>query len=253
MAIIPILSWLPGNATECFEFGVFATNLAQRAQCPVILALDAICHDSFTTPRFDLEKVAVDSGKRLAEKDVKKLDAYQRYRLEEDGISPWAVPGTPNGMNLVTGNERDEWGRVSTDPDVRVKMMDKRSRKIETVRPDLPKGYEWGDDSARTGILGVGILDGVITESVERLAAEGFRFHCHRPRTLWPVLEDTIEFVNSHERVYVVEQSEGAQLAALLRSEGAQSDKIVSILKYDGLQFTVGELVAALRREEESR
>jgi pyruvate ferredoxin oxidoreductase alpha subunit len=156
-------------------------------------------------------------------------------------------------MNLVTGNERDEWGRVSTDPGVRVKMMDKRSRKIETVRPNLPKGHEWGDDSARTGILCVGILEGVITESVERLAADGFSFHCHRPRTLWPVLEDTIEFVNSHERVYVVEQSEGAQLAALLRSEGAQRDKIISILKYDGLQFTVGELVAALRRKEESR
>ena len=46
---------------------------------------------------------------------------------------------------------------------------------------------------------------------------------------------------------------EGAQLAALLRSEGAHAERIVSILKYDGLQFTVGELVAALLREEEAR
>ena len=249
----PRIVLAPGNAAESFEFGILATNLAQRAQCPVILALDAICHDGFTTPKFDLNKATIDNGKRLTEKDTKKLEAYKRYRHTEDGISPWAVPGTPNGMNLVTGNERDEWGRVSTDPEVRVKMMDKRSRKIETVRPDLPRGHEWGDDTARIGILGVGILEGVITEATERLAKQGMRFHCHRPRTLWPVLEDTIEFVNSHERVYVVEQSEGAQLAALLRSEGAQGDKIISILKYDGLQFAVGELVAALRREEESR
>jgi len=249
----PRIVLAPGSVAESFEFGVLATNLARRAQCPVILALDAICHDSFTTPKFDLSNVTIDDGKRLTEKETEKLEAYKRYRLTEDGISPWAVPGTPNGMNLVTGNERDEWGRVSTDPGVRVKMMDKRSRKIENVRPNLPKGHEWGDDSARTGILCVGILEGVITESVERLAADGFCFHCHRPRTLWPVLEDTIEFVNSHERVYVVEQSEGAQLAALLRSEGAQGDKIISILKYDGLQFTVSELVASLRREEDSR
>jgi hypothetical protein len=50
----------------------------------------------------------------------------------------------------------------------------------------------------------------------------------------------------------VVEQSEGAQLASLLRSEGANADRIVSILKYDGLQFTVCELVDALLAEETS-
>jgi 2-oxoglutarate ferredoxin oxidoreductase subunit alpha len=249
----PHIVLAPGDAGECFEFGAFATNLSQRAQCPVILALDAICHDSFTAPRFDLDAVEIEPGKRLTETDVRNLDEYKRYRLEDDGISPWAVPGTPGGMNLVTGNERDEWGRVSTDPGVRVSMMDKRSRKIETVRPTLPKGREWGDSDARTGIIGVGIVEGVITEAVERLAEDGFRFHCHRPRTLWPVLDDTIEFVNSHDRVYVVEQSEGAQLAALLRSEGAPADRIISILKYDGQQFTVRELTQALRREEGSR
>ena len=64
------------------------------------------------------------------------------------------------------------------------------------------------------------------------------------------MLQDTIDFVNSHERVYVVEQSEGAQLAGLLKSEGAQAEKIVSILKYDGLQFFTAELVEAIMEKE---
>ncbi len=154
-------------------------------------------------------------------------------------------------MNLVTGNERNEWGLVTTEPDMRVKMVDKRSRKIETVRPLLPKAVEWGDSDSPLGILGVGILGGVISEAAERLAEQGLNFHCHRPRTLWPVLEDTIDFVNSHERVYVVEQSEGAQLAGLLKSEGARADKIISILKYDGLQFSIAELVNAIVEKEQ--
>ena len=246
----PHIVLAPGNPEECFYYTALATNLAQVAQCPVILALDAVCHDSFTASKFDLDRVSVDPGKRLTAEQVQQLEVYKRYEITEDGISPWAVPGTPEAMNLVTGNERNEWGRVSTEAKMRVAMMDKRSRKIETVRPQLPTGHEFGDPDSPVGIIGVGILEGVISEAVERLAAQDLRFHCHRPRTLWPVLQDTIEFVNSHDRVYIVEQSQGAQLAGLLRSEGALAEKIISILKYDGLQFSTAELVAAIEERE---
>jgi len=246
----PHIVLAPGDPEECFYGSVLATNLAQRAQCPVIMALDAVCHDNFTVPRFDLEKIEIDEGKRVSEKDLEQKDEYRRYEITEDGISPWAVPGTREAMNLVTGNERDEWGRVTTVPEMRVKMVDKRSRKIDTVKSRLPKAVEWGDSNSPTGIIGVGILGGVIAEAVERMAEQGYQFHCHRPRTLWPVLEDTIDFVNSHDRVYVIEQSEGAQLAGLLKSEGAHADRIVSILRYDGLQYTAGELLDAVLEKE---
>jgi 2-oxoglutarate ferredoxin oxidoreductase subunit alpha len=248
----PRIVLAPGDPEECFYGGMLATNLASRAQCPVIMALDAVCHDNFTVPHFDPGRVVFDSGERVTEDDLAGKDEYRRYQITEDGISPWAVPGTREAMNLVTGNERDEWGRVTTEPGIRVKMVEKRSRKIETVRPQLPKGVEWGDETAPVGIIGVGILGGVIAEAVERMEKEGHRFHCHRPRTLWPVLEDTIEFINSHERVYVIEQSEGAQLAGLLKSEGAEADRIVSILRYDGLQFTAGELHEEIVQKEQS-
>jgi len=209
----PHIVLAPGTVKECFE----------------VIALDAICHDSFTSEAFDLSTVEVENGKRLSHDEVAQLEEYKRYLITDDGISPWAVPGTPGGMSLVTGNERDEWGRVSTEAGNRVKMMDKRSRKIETVRPLLPVGVE-----------------------IERLALQGRSYRLHRPITLWPILDDTIEFINSHEKVFVVEQSQGAQLASLLRSEGANADRIVSILKYDGLQFTVRELIDALLAEETS-
>jgi len=246
----PRIVLAPGDPEECFYDGVLATNLAQQTQCPVIMALDAVCHDNFTVPHFDLDKVSVTKGKRITENELAHINEYRRYEITEDGISPWAVPGTREAMNLVTGNERDEWGRVTTVPEMRVRMVEKRSRKIETIRPQLPKGVEWGDSTAATGIIGVGILGGVIAEAVERMTEQGYQFHCHRPRTLWPVLQDTIDFVNSHERVYVVEQSEGAQLAGLLKSEGALAEKIINILKYDGLQFTAGELVEVIMEKE---
>ncbi|MGH8036019.1 MAG: hypothetical protein ACREO9_12390, partial [Lysobacterales bacterium] len=224
--------------------------LARRAQCPVIIALDAICHDNFTVPKFDLAAVTIDPGKRLSAVEVSQLAEYRRYAITDDGISPLAFPGTPGGMNLVTGNERDEWGRVTTEPVNRVKMVDKRSRKIETVKPALPRGFEWGNDESPLGIVCVGILGGVLAEALAELEKRGLTFHCHRPRTLWPVLQDTIEFINSHEKVYVIEQSEGRQLAGLLQSAGARAENIVSILKYDGLQFTANEMARLILARE---
>lgn len=246
----PHIVLAPGNPEECFYYTVLATNLAQLAQCPVIIAMDAVCHDNFTTPGFDLDRVEIEPGKRLSPRELSEMAEYRRYEITDDGISPWAVPGMPEGMNLVTGNERNEWGRVSTEPGIRVAMMDKRSRKIATIKPQLPRAFEWGLEDAAAGIIGVGILGGVIAEATERLAEQGLNFHCHRPRTLWPLLGDTIEFVNKHERVYVVEQSEGAQLKGLLQSEGAPAERICSILKYDGLQFTAGELVDRILEHE---
>jgi 2-oxoglutarate ferredoxin oxidoreductase subunit alpha len=246
----PHIVLAPGDPEECFHGSVLAMNLAYSAQCPVILALDAVCHDHFTVPCFDLDSVKIDQGKRLSDTDVAGLDEYRRYEITDDGISPWAVPGTPGGMNLVTGNERNEWGQVTTEPDMRVKMVDKRSRKIDSVKSQLPTAVEWGDPESPVGIIGVGILGGVIAEATERMTKEGSQFHCHRPRTLWPVLQETIDFVNAHERVYVVEQSKGAQLAGLLQSAGAHSERIVSILKYDGLQFTTAELVSRIMETE---
>ena len=192
----------------------------------------------------------ISPGKRLSPDDAENLDAYRRYEITDDGISPWAVPGTAGAMNLVTGNERNEWGRVTTEPAIRKAMVEKRSRKIETVKSRLPRANEWGSNDSVTGIVCLGILEGVIREALERLEKQGLSFHCHRPRTIWPVLRETIDFVNSHDRVYVIEQSEGAQLAGLLQSAGASAEKISNILRYDGLQFTTGELVAAILEKE---
>ena len=249
----PHIVLAPGNPSECFEYAALATNVSQLAQCPVIIALDAICHDSFTVSRFDLDKVEVNPGKRLTAEQVESMESYRRYELTEDGISPWAIPGTPQGMNLVTGNERNEWGRVSTEPAVRVAMMDKRARKLKSVKEHLPAACEWGDTQSRIGLLATGILQGVITEALGRLESEGLAFHCLRPRTLWPLPQETVEFVNAHDYVYVVEQNSGAQLAGLLKSEGANAGRIRNILKYDGLQFTAHELVAAILKQERLR
>ncbi len=250
----PRLVLAPGDPTDCFELGVTATNLAQVFQGPVFVLLDqAVSQDAMTVPPFDVGSVELEDGKVLSADDVAGLAEYRRYAITEDGISPWALPGTPGGMNLVTGNERNEWGQVSTDPANRVAMMDKRMRKVDAVRSRLPRGRRLGADDAAVGLLGIGMQRGVMAEAVELLAADGVAVAGLQPRTVWPVLDETLEFITGRERVYVVEHNAEGQLTHLLASVGAPHDRLRPILRYDGIPFRPRELAGRILEEEMGR
>jgi 2-oxoglutarate ferredoxin oxidoreductase subunit alpha len=247
----PRIVLVPCDQEDCFELSFQATNLSQRLQCPVFLALDqGIGQDSATMHPFDLDSLEIDNGKRLSAEEVEQIKDYRRYKITDDGVSPWAVPGTPGGMNLVTGNERDEWGLVSTRPDNRRRMMDKRFRKIERARDCLPKARRGGVAGAKIGILSVGMVCGTVREVVERLQAKGLDIEILEPRTLWPVLKETIDFINTHDRTYVVELNYEGQLARIITAEGAPAGKICSIRKSDGTPFKPGALVDEIERRE---
>ncbi|VAV93266.1 2-oxoglutarate/2-oxoacid ferredoxin oxidoreductase, gamma subunit / 2-oxoglutarate/2-oxoacid ferredoxin oxidoreductase, alpha subunit [hydrothermal vent metagenome] len=247
----PRIVLAPGNPTDAFELAVTATNLAQAIQGPVYLMLDqAVSQDSATVPPFDVTDIEINPGHRLTQDQLDTLDEYRRYAITNEGPSPLAVPGMPGGMSLVTGNEHDEWGKVSTDPTNRVAMMNKRARKIETVTNTLPKGHRFGNPSAPIGILGIGMESGVMAEAVEQLTATGLPIAGLQPRTVWPVLDETLAFLTSLERVYVVEHNHEGQLAQILASVGKDCTTVISILKYDGVPFTPRELAAKITDKE---
>jgi len=129
-------------------------------------------------------------------------------------------------------------------------MMDKRARKIEAVIDSLPKGHRFGNPSAPIGILGIGMESGVMAEAVERLTATGTPIAGLQPRTIWPVPDETLEFLTSKERVYVVEHNHEGQLAQILASVGRHCATVTSILKYNGEPFTPSELVQRITDKE---
>ena len=241
----------PGGPSDCFEAGIIATNLSQKIQSPVIIAIDqAVAQDSRTVDSFDLESINIDKGYRLDVNDLSQKNEYKRYAITENGISPWTVPGTPNGMTLITGNERNEWGLVSTEPKNRKIMMDKRQKKIDSIISDLPLGRRWGDESAIVGLLGIGMETGVVSEAVERLCDKGLSTKGLQPRTLWPVLDETLEFIESCLVVYIIEHNKNGQLMQLLLSQGVHKKKLKGYRRYDGLQNKVGKLVEHISRNK---
>jgi len=83
---------------------------------------------------------------------------------------------------------------------------------------------------------------GVILEAMEQLRDLGVDTQYHQPRTIWPILDETLRFIKKCKRVYVVEHNAVGQLAHLLMHQGANSDKLIKVLKYDGTPFIPSEL-----------
>lgn len=244
----------PSHPEDCFSLTVDACNLAERYQCPVYLGLDqAIAQNSAGVAPFNLDAVQVDRGKRLSAEELAALETYQRYALTDDGVSPHAVPATPGGIGLVTGNERDPFGFVSADPLNRKRMVEKRARKLERACAEgqLPGARRWGDADAAIGLIGIGAAFGATVEAMEQLEARSLPTQLLTPRTIWPVLPETLDFVRQRRRVYVVEQNATGQLAKLLIREGACAERLRSVLRYDGRPLRPGDLAAEIAAREE--
>ncbi len=245
----PRIVLAPGDAEDAFYLAVDACNLAQQFQCPVYIALDqGISQNSVSVKPFDLDRVQIDHGKRLDAASVAAMAEYGRYEVTADGVSPFAVPGTPGGISLVTGNERDPFGLVSTNAANRQAMVDKRARKIESAKAVLPTARRLGSAAASIGLIGIGSAYGAAMEAQGELSKQGIDTQVLQPRTVWPVLDETIDFIAERDVVYVVEQNSTGQLAKLLIREGADGSKIRNVLRYDGIALSGGdvtEVVAA--------
>jgi|TARA_B100000929_G_scaffold217246_1_gene173972 2-oxoglutarate ferredoxin oxidoreductase subunit alpha len=240
----PRIVLAPGTPEDCFYMTVEACNLAEQYQVPVIMALDqGLSQNLATIDPIELEKVVIKRGKRLDAESLEGIDVYKRYAFSEDGISAFTEPGTPGGMWLVTGNEHDEFGHVSTDPDNRVRMVQKRQSKIQSMQADLPHAVTYGIETADIGFVGVGITYGVIHEAMDILAERNIHAQYHQLRTIWPMLEETPEFTRRCRHVFVVEYNSTGQLATLIVAHGGEEAHIHSVLAYDGMPLQAEDLV----------
>jgi 2-oxoglutarate ferredoxin oxidoreductase subunit alpha len=234
----------PGHPADAFALTAQALNLAEKWQLPVFLMLDEnLSEYTQSSAPLDLSSVRIDRGKLLTQEELDRLPVYKRYAFTEDGVSPRSLPGMRGGFNQTTGNEHDEWGHVSVNPENRRRMMEKRMSRLHRAKEDLPRGRIFGPAQAEVGFLGFGSTFGPIQEAQRRLADRGVTSRFYQARTLWPVPAEEIRaFLSTVKRTFVVEHNYLGQFARLLREElpGAEFE---SLRKFDGLGFKAPEIV----------
>ncbi|MBL7153999.1 MAG: 2-oxoacid:acceptor oxidoreductase subunit alpha, partial [Phycisphaerae bacterium] len=234
----PRAVFAPGTLEEAFYLTHKAFNLADKYQVPAIVLTDQYLMDSYyNIPPFDLSDLRVESN-------IVKTDAnYKRYELTSDGISPRGIPGFGAGLVAVDSDEHDEVGHITEDLDLRVKMVQKRLAKLPSITEHVVSPQLVGPEDYKNLIICWGSTRNMITEALGELARDDTAV-LHYGQ-VYPLHPRTADYLKAAARTIIIEGNATAQFAKLIRlSTGIDIDH--RMLKYDGLNFTVEEIIDGL-------
>jgi Pyruvate:ferredoxin oxidoreductase and related 2-oxoacid:ferredoxin oxidoreductases, alpha subunit len=234
-----------GDHAEAFRDAIWALNLAERYQTPVIHLIEKTLANSYSTiPREELklEELKADRGKIVYKADP----TYRRFMLTSDGISTRAPLG--GALMYYTGDEHNEMGHISEDPENRLFMYEKRMKKLETADREIPEESRvkiFGDTDSKNVIVTWGfagsVLEDVINESSIDALILQLRMFSPFPTKL------VSNMLSNKEKIIAVEGNYLAQASKLITMfTGIMPTNY--ILKWNGRPFLKDELESALRQ-----
>ena len=245
---IPRIVITPSTAEEAYYYIQHAFNLAEKYQVPVLVGTDMfIGMSKASVADIDFNKIKIDRGELVSDEQLQNVEKgmFKRYNLEtETGISPRSIPGQVNGRYVALGNEHEETGYEIEDTETRVKMMDKRMKKLENFDPTELGIYYSGEDQFDTVLIGFGSTYAQISEAYQALKAKGEKVAHVHVKVVHPFPTKFVkEKLEKASKVFVVDNNATGQLRDLIQKEVGYHEKLTSILKYDGDPFSVREIV----------
>ena len=245
---------LPGSATECFEFGWRAFDIAERLQGPVFVLSDLdLGMNLWMTDPFRYPETPMDRGKVLTADDLDRLGSFGRYAdVDGDGIPYRTLPGTdhPVAAYLARGSGHDEQANYTERPEAWERNMLRLWRKTETARQYVPESVIDRVDGADIGLIYFGSVDLPLQEARQLLAEDGTATSSLRLRAI-PFRDEVGDFIRAHDEIYIVEMNTDGQLRQLLQIEYPhEAGRLRSLRKNDGLPLTASWIADGVRRKE---
>jgi len=242
----------PQDPHEAFTFAADALDLADRLQTPifVMLDLDIGMNDWLVPPlRWDPAR-QYDRGKVKTYQDLEAGEEFGRYLdVDGDGIPYRTLPGThpTRGAFFTRGTTKDRYAHYSEEGSDYVDNMQRLLRKFETAKRLVPRPIKQeAREPTRIGAIYFGSSSLAMEEALQSLEGLGIHLDTLRLRA-FPFHDDVLDFITSHERVFVVEQNRDAQMRTLLTTElDVDPARLVPILHYDGTPITARFIVKAI-------
>jgi 2-oxoglutarate ferredoxin oxidoreductase subunit alpha len=236
----PRLIVAPFDIVDAYYSTVEAFNLADKYQMPVLMMSDLLLSEHPETIDADALKhdVKIDRGSIVEKWDVEKNGKYKRFAFTESGISPRAIPGTPDTLYVSASDEHDEESILISDmftaQPMRRKIMEKRMRKMDGLLKEIAAPKLEGPADADVTLVGWGSTKGVIHEACEILNAEGIKANHLQVKYIYPFhAKEVSEILSKSKKKISVECNFTSQFARYLRGEtGIAMDAHVN--RYDG-------------------
>ena len=212
---------IPNSVSECFEMATEAFNLAEQFQTIVFVMSDLdLGMNNWMSDPFKYPETPINRGKVLSKEDLERLGTFSRYKdVDGDGIGWRTLPGTdhPAAAYFARGSGHNEKSQYSERPDDFERNMERINRKFETARSFVPRPEVVSAGTSKIGIIAYGTSHWALVESRDQLKKEyNFETDYLRLRA-YPFTREVHEFVEKHERVYIVEQNRDAQMLSLLK------------------------------------
>jgi len=211
----------PCSVTECFSMAPEAFNLAEQFQTLVFVMSDLdLGMNNWMSDPFEYPTTPINRGKVLSKEDLDRLGGFARYKdVDGDGIGYRTLPGTihPAAAYFARGSGHNEKAQYSERADDFENNMERLNRKFETARSFVPRPEITKGKNAKIGIIGYGTSHWGITESRDQLRDEYAIETDYLRLRAYPFTREVHEFVEQHDRVYLVEQNRDAQMLTLLK------------------------------------
>ena len=243
----------PSSPKECFELSAMAFDLAEGLQTPVIVLsdLDLGMNDWMSEELTWDDGYRPDRGKVLHAKELEEMEAFYRYLdVDGDGVPYRTLPGEhPKGAFFTRGSGHNMFGGYTENAGEYQEVMDRLRRKWDHAATIVPRPEVRMTPGAQAGIITLGTGASACLEALDVLAGRGVVLDYLRVRA-FPFSEEVEAFLQTHRRIYVVEQNRDAQLRTLLINEaGGRAEQLIEVLHYNGMPIPATSVVSAVEAD----
>jgi 2-oxoglutarate ferredoxin oxidoreductase subunit alpha len=211
----------PCSVAECFTMAQDAFDLAEHFQTPVFVMSDLdLGMNNWMSDPFPYPERPIRRGKVLSKEELERLGSFARYKdVDGDGIGYRTLPGTdhPAAAWFARGSGHNERAQYSERPDDFERNMERINKKFETARSFVPRPEVMGNGKQNIGILAYGTSHWAIVETLDQLSREHNLKADYLRLRAYPFTREVHDFIEQHERTYVIEQNRDAQMASLLK------------------------------------
>ncbi len=244
----------PSTPKECFDMTAEALDLAESLQTPIIMMtdLDLGMNDHMSEPFQWDDTRKYNRGKVLNASQLEELPRFGRYLdVDGDGITYRTIPGThpTKGSFITRGTSRDEFAAYTEDGRVYARNMDRLLKKWNTAKDMVPAPHFYqNENKSPYGLIFFGTSTYSAEEAMDTMAATGLNFDAMRLRA-FPFNQTVEDFINSHEKVFIIEQNRDGQMRSLLINElNLNPQKMIPVLNFDGMPITAHAIMTLINK-----
>ncbi|MFO8101299.1 MAG: 2-oxoacid:acceptor oxidoreductase subunit alpha [Dehalococcoidia bacterium] len=235
----------PYDVEGCYRLGAESVLIAEHYQTAVILLSDQWLGQTLvaTSDEFMTGDYAQAARKKP---QPGRSDGYRRYEPAEDFISPMANAGDKETTYQASGLTHNERGAPAFDAETHQQLHQKRWQKLQNLRHRDDLVSISGAGAAKAGIISWGSSAQLVWGAICKLGIEDKVKLCI-PEIIYPLPEGMMDFVDSLDRLLVIEMNYSGQLYHYLRAEISLPADTSTYTRAGGDIFSIDELSAPIK------